>query len=324
MNPDRPGRLRRLAARTLPLWAALAIALPHLLDVEGDPDLWWHVRTGELILEEGALPETDPFSFTAAGAPWVNHEWAADVVFAGAFRLAGGRGLVALRALLLAGTLALLAALVWERSRHPIGTVALLAAAAGTVSFFANLRPHSFTWLLTLAFLAAADAHRRGSRRALWWWPPLMVLWANLHGGFVLGLAVAGLGAAALLVRRDAPAGEFRRVLAPALATLAAPLLNPYGPALFAYLVRELGADHSLVSEWVGIAAVRGRPGPSSAGRSWRSPPPPRRRAPSGSTSSPSSRSRRRRPGPTPASWSSWCSPRPWCWPRRSAGSGCA
>jgi hypothetical protein len=202
------------------------------------------------------VPTADPFSFTAAGAPWVDHEWGAEVLFAGVFRLAGGRGLVALRALLFAAALTLLAALAWDRSRHPLGTVALVAAAAGLVSFFLNLRPHTFTYLLVLALLAAADAHRRGRRRALWWWPPLVALWANLHGGFVLGLGVAGLAAGALLLRRDAPTGDRRRVLVPALLTLAAPLANPYGPGLFAYLVRELGGDHSLVSEWARVAAV--------------------------------------------------------------------
>jgi hypothetical protein len=110
------------------LAVGLAVGLPHLLDVEADPDLWWHLRTGELILERGAVPTADPFSFTAAGAPWVDHEWGAEVLFAGVFRLAGGRGLVALRALLLAAALTLLAALAWDRSRHPLGTVALVSS----------------------------------------------------------------------------------------------------------------------------------------------------------------------------------------------------
>jgi len=248
---------RRLAGpAALSLLAALAVSLPFLLQVEADPDLWWHVRTGELILERGGLPAADPFSFTAAGAPWTNHEWGSDVLLAAVYRLAGGRGLVLWRALLFAGTIALLARLVWDRLPHPLGLVGLLLGATGVVSGFANLRPHTFTYLLTLVFLAAADAHRRGSRRALWAWPPLMALWVNLHGGFVLGLAVAAFAAAALLLRRGAGAEDRRRVLLAAGLTALAPLANPYGPGLFAYLARELGGDHSLVIEWIGIAHV--------------------------------------------------------------------
>ncbi len=249
-------RRRLTGPAALPLLAALAVSLPFLLDVEADPDLWWHVRTGALILEQGALPAADPFSFTAADAPWTNHEWGSDVLLAAVYRLGGGRGLVLWRALLFAGAMALLAGLIRDRFPHPLGLVALLLAAVDPVSFFLNLRPHTFTYLLTLAFLAAADAHRRGRRRALWAWPPLMALWANLHGGFVLGLAVAAFAAAALLRRRGAGATERKRVLLAAGLTALAPLANPYGAGLFAYLARELGADHSLVLEWAGIARV--------------------------------------------------------------------
>ena len=256
-----PGRRWFATPAALPLLAALAVSLPLLLDVEADPDLWWHIRTGEMILELGGLPDADPFSFTAAGAPWTNHEWGSDVLLAAAYRVGGGRALVLLRALLFAGAMALLARLVWDRFPHPLGLVALLLGAAETASGFLNLRPHTFTYLLTLGFLAAADAHRRGGRRALWAWPALMVLWVNLHGGFVLGLAVAACAAVALLLRRGAGAGERKRVLLAGGLTALAPLVNPYGAGLFAYLARELGADHSLVLEWVGIARV-----PAAAG----------------------------------------------------------
>lgn len=255
-----PGALpsvKALRGRALPLLAALAVSLPFLLDVEADPDLWWHVVTGEMILERGGLPAADPFSFTAAGAEWTNHEWGSDVVLAAVYRLAGDRGLVLLRALLFTGAMALLARLAWERFRHPLGLVALLLAAVEVVSGFLNLRPHTFTYLFTLALLAAAEGHRRGNRWALAWWPPLMVLWVNLHGGFLLGLAVTAFAAAALLLRREAGRADRRRVLVAGGLTALAPLANPYGPKLFLYLQRELGADHSMVLEWVGVVWFR-------------------------------------------------------------------
>lgn len=252
--------MKGLAGRALPLLAALAVSLPFLLEVEADPDLWWHVETGGTILERGALPAADPFSFTAAGAAWTDHEWASDVLLAAVYRLAGDRGLVVLRAALFAGALALLALLIHDRFPHPLGLTALLLAAAGTVSHFLNLRPHTFTYLLTLAVLATADAYRRGHRRAVWAWPPIMVAWVNLHGGFLLGLAAIAFAAGALMLAPgDGDRGAARRRIGlAALLAAAVTLINPYGPALYAYLRQELVADHSMVIEWVGIARVPG------------------------------------------------------------------
>src|SRR6202162_6154059 len=59
-----------------------------------DPDLWWHLRTGQLIVESGHVPHSDPFSFTRAGHPWVSHEWLSDVVFYELWKRAGAAGLI--------------------------------------------------------------------------------------------------------------------------------------------------------------------------------------------------------------------------------------
>src|SRR5580765_1772602 len=64
-----------------------------------DPDLWWHLRTGQWIMETGHIPRSDPFSFTRAGSPWVSHEWLSEVVFYEVWKWAGGAGLIVLSAL---------------------------------------------------------------------------------------------------------------------------------------------------------------------------------------------------------------------------------
>jgi hypothetical protein len=59
-----------------------------------DPDLWWHLRTGQLIVDTGLVPHSDPFSFTRAGSPWVSHEWLSEVVFYEIWKFAGAVGLI--------------------------------------------------------------------------------------------------------------------------------------------------------------------------------------------------------------------------------------
>ena len=239
---------------------ALATILAHGLRVHADPDLWWHVRTGELILSEGQIPRQDSFSFTAPGATWTNHEWLSDAVFAAAFRAAGGSGLAALRLALVAACCGLFAWLLWRRARLPVAVTLLLAAYLPFFWRLLNVRPHAFTYLLTLGVLAVFEL---GARRPGWLYalPALLALWANLHGGFVLGLATVAIG---LLAHgfdlEHPPRGAASRwttsrtvILA---ACLLAPLATPYGWRLAPYLWRELGADHGTVSEWRPLAEL--------------------------------------------------------------------
>jgi hypothetical protein len=244
------------------LWIAaiaLAAVLPYALKVAPDSDLWWHLKTGEMILEQRGLPEADPFSFTAAGAPWTNHEWLADVVLAAAYSAGADRALLALRIALLLIATGALARLLWSRLPHPLLVLAGVLLAAPVLRVFMNFRPHAYTYALTLLLLLLLEASRRRPRM-LWIAPPLVALWANLHGGFLLGLGILVLGVASHLAgfEDDGPrpdAAARRTLLAPLALAFAAPLVNPYGFGLFGYLARELGADHSLVLEWRGIWA---------------------------------------------------------------------
>ncbi len=254
-------RTSRLQHSLLAL-AVAAIALAQALRVTADPDLWWQLRTGQLILEQRALPTTDPFSFTAAGAPWTNHEWLTDAIFALAFRWGGGAGLSVLRIGLLAGVAALLGWLLYRRARLPLVAAAMLAAYFPFFAGLLNVRAHSFTYLLALLVLAILEV---GSTRprVLFLLPAIIALWANLHGGFLLGLAIATLGLTAQFTGLEHPpraaAARPRRAFWLLLgASLVAPLLNPRGIELASYLWRELGADHATVSEWKSLTQLPG------------------------------------------------------------------
>ncbi len=188
----RVGRLASLALAAAILVSGLLALYPvHSFD------LWWHLRTGQLILEEGRIPHTDPFTYTAEGRPWVTHEWLAEVLFYGLHRAGGVNLLVIWKALLCCLTLGLAgwAGLAGCRARERLPAAALgILLAAPLLAIRAFVRPHLLTALLlavTLLLLRKESATGRPAWR--WALPPLFLLWANLHSGFLLGLGLVTL-----------------------------------------------------------------------------------------------------------------------------------
>jgi hypothetical protein len=223
---------------------------------EADNDLWGHVLFGRDILTAGAIPRVDTYSYTAAGHPWINHEWLSQVILAAVYRHAGGPGLLLFKLAVATLTFLLLLALVRRHSlRPPIwGGVGLLSIAVLARGF--AVRPQIISYLCIAVTLWLLDRAGRGSRGALWFMPPLFALWANVHGGFVLGLAIFGLFAAAASLRT---AGQPRRVtLQPWIlcaAAGAAVMLNPYGPRLLLYILNELTRPHP-ITEWQPVSTA--------------------------------------------------------------------
>lgn len=168
-----------------------------------DGDVSWHIATGQWILDHLAIPNTDPFSFTWAGKPWVPIEWLAEVLYASAYRLAGYGGVAAL----VTAALMALHAVVFLNARRWVRT-ALLPIVLMDFALIPMLlaRPHVLTWPI-LALWTWLMLRAREQDRA----PPLvaallMTIWANVHGSFVFGLAIAGLfGFEALLMSSDKP-----------------------------------------------------------------------------------------------------------------------
>lgn len=234
-----------------------AVLLPHVARSFVDPDLWWHLKTGLTILERGAIPSHDPYSFTAPQAPWTDHEWLAEVIYAVLFRCGADRGLVALRLAMLSGGCGLLAFLIWRRLPHPVLAAAILVVAVPQLAGFWDGRPADFTYVGVLAVLVCLEQYAAGRRRAIWIVPVLTALWANLHAGVLLGLGVATVGVGSLLLGAEGgrPAPPERARLGWALAAAyAATLLNPQGVRLFQYLAHELRAQHVGIAEWVSLA----------------------------------------------------------------------
>ncbi|HET7851061.1 MAG TPA: hypothetical protein VFL51_18590 [Pseudolabrys sp.] len=245
-------------ARRLPLAFAGAAACYLLLLVLGarllnDPDTFWQIAVGDWIVAHRALPHADVFSSSMAGAPWISTQWLAQVIFAQTFALAGWTGLVALSATAIAGAFGLL--IHFLHRTLPAGAALVLALGALVLaSPHLVARPHVLAlpvMVIWAAGLVRAVDDRRAPSFALL---PLMTLWANLHGGFVLGIAlIAPLALEALL--QNGAAERWRalsRWAVFALLALAASCITPYGPQSLLATARilRLGEALSLIAEW--------------------------------------------------------------------------
>ena len=170
------------------LMFAVMLFLPQILN---DGDTLWQIRTGAWILDHHAIPATDPFSFTAGDRPWFAHEWLAETLMALAFRVGSMQGVMALAAAATGLTAALL--LHYLRRFLP-GIYAVTALIVGMSNAAPSMlaRPHLLAWpclVLWCGGLVTARAKRTAPSLALL---PVMALWVNLHGSFMLGLLLSG------------------------------------------------------------------------------------------------------------------------------------
>ena len=251
MVPSCTGRARMPRVSLSRLWTFLAVALPILAAViapMSTVDLAYHLRAGSEILTTGRVPMVDHWTFTAPGSPWLDQQWGAQVILAAVFEAGGWSGLVLLRAAL-TGLIVGAAALLGRRAGLDQRAAALLALGAFVVAAPAMaLRPQLLGMALFLAVLIVAIGPLRRSS-AVWLVPALTLVWANIHGSFVLAPAVLLLIAIPRLIERN-PQGRTLLAVA-ALAALAA-CLTPYGPAVWGYAV-GLSADREVagrITEW--------------------------------------------------------------------------
>jgi hypothetical protein len=231
----------------------------------GDGDTGWHVRTGEWILANGRVPREDMFSFTKSGQAWYAWEWLWDVCFAWLYHHGAMASVVSASILVLCLTFALLYRLSLRHCSNPFLAIGatLLACACSAVHWLA--RPHLFTLLFVVILLTILDKVYEGKTRLLWVIPLLMVLWTNLHGGFLAGLIVlaaftAGEAARAIFAME----AEERRLAfsrakwfgATALASAAATLVNPYTYHLHEHIYRFFSEPYHMqnISEFQSIS----------------------------------------------------------------------
>jgi hypothetical protein len=154
-----------------------------------DPDLWFHLKLGQVIWNTHSIPSTDVFSFTAQGHSWTAHEWLAELGIYAAYRLGGYSGLMICFASLASILFALVFLLCYQRCGN-----ALVAFLGGvTAWFFATvglvIRPHLLGYLFLVVELILLQLASR-NRRWIWLVPPLFAVWVNCHGSYFFGMGV--------------------------------------------------------------------------------------------------------------------------------------
>jgi len=239
------------AAPALAVAALLAAVLFFVPSIFNDPDSYWHVTTGEWVLAHGAVPTTDPFSWSFAGRPWTAHEWLSDVLLALAYRGAGWSG-VAMLTGLAAGSVAALLGLYARRALSLPVTLLFLVFVIFGMAPSLLARPHILALpALALWMIGLLDA-RAGGRAPSLWLLPVMLFWTNAHGSFALGLALIGPFALEALV--ETPQNRIKVVrdwIVFGLAAVATTLLNPQAlhGLLFPFEMVRMGALSSIL-EW--------------------------------------------------------------------------
>jgi hypothetical protein len=218
-----------------------------------DSDTWWHLRTGQWIVENREVPRMDPFSSTMRGAPWSPPGWLAQVVMLGFYRAGGAVGLTAFTAILVGVALLFL----WNLLEGPrLLRAAILLLSAATSAVYWAARPHIASFALAAFTFWALEQWRRGIRRwVVWLLPVAMALWVNLHGGFAIGflfllmyLASSLIDLVGGLLRKKETWSEAWQKRRRDLATLgavfvlclAASAFNPHGPSVLAYPFRTV------------------------------------------------------------------------------------
>lgn len=217
-----------------------------------DADYWWHLTTGDLIVNGGSSFGVDPYSFAYDG-PWVMHEWLGEVVIYALVSRLGYPITAALFGLAAAGSLAIPAYVLFRRGIPVRALLPFVAVGAYTLGSFATVRPQVLSWLLLAVVLATLMQLHPRQRLRPWLLPPLFVLWANVHGLWVIGLAILAVYSAFTLVGRTPMAPRRRSMLAVTLASVVGSAVTPAGADGFLYPLRYLSRDDwgtSFIAEW--------------------------------------------------------------------------
>jgi hypothetical protein len=260
---DRPARIAQRVFSFPAMLGVLLVGAVFLVvrNFELDPDVWWHIKLGDLVLQTHRFPTTDPFSFTVAGQPWMACEWLGDTIFALVAKFGGLRGLDAL--LLILGSAIILGLYALATLRSGSSKAGLIAAAAllplATLSF--TLRPQMIGFLFLILTLIALELFRSGKHAAVWFLPLIFFLWVNAHGSFPIGLGTILVYWASGLVgfrsghleARAWTSSERIQLSGVFLACLSVLAITPYGTRLAAYpfeVASKLPLGVASVQEW--------------------------------------------------------------------------
>ena len=228
----------------------VAFAFTQFAYVTADPDLWGHIRFGQDIWEQGWVHDSDPFSFTAEGHTWINHEWLIELSFYLIYHAFDSTGLLVFKALLGIFIVHLLSSIYFARTSNITVYLVVFALIIPVMAPGFMTRPHLATFFYLTLLVYVLQKFFDGNLRIIKWTPLIMLLWVNSHGGVVAGLGIFGMITAVEVLRYlIVKEGQGILLLKYFLLCVLAVLINPYGYKLWMFFVYSLGMPRS-ISEW--------------------------------------------------------------------------
>lgn len=271
----RNSRLLRVALSFSSFPALISAALAagvlwKLRDYIADPDLWWHLRNAQYFVAHRHFPNFDTYSYTAAGSPWINHEWLSELFYYAGFRAFGLQGVFLVVALVMSAIMVAVFWLAMRESGDPLA--ALISTLLGGLFAIVGFGPRTqhFGWLCFVVMLAVLLRFRSTRRGPLWAVPLVFCVWINCHGSWLIGLAVYAMFLGAGLVRSDIgrleahawSKPELRKLLVAGAGSVAALFVNPFGPRLVWYpfnMMLNVRLAVANVQEWTSVNFSDGR-----------------------------------------------------------------
>jgi hypothetical protein len=238
-------------------WASLVVLVPvvvALLSRMGTTDLTYHIRAGDEILGTHSLPRVDTYTFSVAGRPWLDQQWAAQVVLALGHRFGGWATLASLQAVFIGASFWFIYLACRARGAS-VRTSSLLTVIGFLVASPTLAMRPQLVALPLFAVALWALASRATSPRRLWLIPVLAAICANVHGSFTIFPLIVGL-TWIQDARQHVPGA--RQLLWLTLATTAATLLNPFGVEVwrYAYDLSTNPIIRKTISEWAPVTAT--------------------------------------------------------------------
>ncbi|MBI9073813.1 MAG: hypothetical protein JEZ02_00280 [Desulfatibacillum sp.] len=216
-----------------------------------DPDMWGYLAFGYTFWTQPGFPYLDPFSYMPTNPVWIYHEWLTGVIFFPLYASFGDAALQILRYGLAAGALGFAFAAAKKRGASPAAALLGLFFPVFAISAgYAPVRAQVFTYFFfALTIYLCEDCRKSQQFKRLWLLPPLVLVWCNLHGGFVAGLAIIGLyGLGQALSRR-----VFKPYLLILVPCLLVTLINPYGWDYWPYLIKAILMPRPEITEWMSL-----------------------------------------------------------------------
>jgi hypothetical protein len=176
-----------------------------------DPDVWGHIRFGQILLSTGHIAAHDIYSYSAPNHLWLHHEWLSEVMFAWLYNHLGLIGIKLLKLACAGGIVTFLAIAAAETGAPVIIQALVMLSVAVLLDPMMQNRPQMFDFLFLSAILAMLTRDHTRGRAPLWLAIPMLALWANLHGGFFLGIVALAIYSVVVGAEELRATGKLRR-----------------------------------------------------------------------------------------------------------------